>query len=850
LALRPDASGSVPATTRNVSFALPVGLLANPGAMPACSVARLISTDIDDEANSAGCPQDSQVGVAELILSRNGLTYRVFEPIYNMPAPGGEMVARLGFIADLYPVLVNARLRPDYGLTLSMEGAPTQIPLVAASTTLWGVPADASHDAERITPHEAVFGNGVPDTPTGKRSSTLTPVPFLVNPTQCEAPGEVEVSAVSYLHPEQPASKSVPLSPMTGCEFLDFSPKPRIDLAARQAGLPSGLEIELVLPQGGLEQPNLLADANLRKAVVRLPEGLAFNAAAAGGLGACSEARVGLVSTKPIRFEAAAPGCPGSSKIGEATIVTPALAEPLEGALYLASEDANPFGSPIAVYLVASGQGATLKLPIRFDLDPATGEITAVIEDVPPLPFSELSLRFKHGPRGVLRMPRDCGVYATRYELTSWAARQPLLGSSQLTVDRDCDRQGFRPSLSARTANPLAGAPSPFLLHLSRKDGEENVSALSLTLPPGLSASFADVPLCADALALAGTCPASSRVGSATIAAGSGPVPLSIPQVGGPPAPVYLAGPYKKAPFSFVVTVPVQAGPFDLGTVVTRAAIQIDPRRAQGTIRLDPLPQILEGIPIEYRDVSLRIDRPGFIRNPTSCEAMKLNGVASSEEGTTAPVSDRFQVSDCASLGFKPRLGLRFAGATARNGHPRMTMSLRPRPGEANLSRASVLLPRGALLDQSHLRDICAAARFAARRCPAGSIYGRARVWSPLLGKPLRGPVYLRESERRLPDLVADLDGQIHLVVVGHLGASNGRIRVGFAGLPDIPFSRVELAMKGARKGLLVNSEDLCVAPGRARVDFVGHNGRAHESHPRLRLASDLDGCRRPHLPQ
>ena len=368
-----------------------------------------------------------------------------------------------------------------------------------------------------------------------------------------------------------------------------------------------------------------------------------------------------------------------------------------------------------------------------------------------------------------------------------------------------------------------------------RDDGEQNLSRIQATLPPGLLARLAGVPLCSDAAAATGSCPPSSQVGATTVGAGPGTNPIYVPEPGKAPTAVYLAGPYKGAPYSLVVKVPAQAGPFDLGTVTVRNALNIDPGTTQVTAKSDPLPQILQGIPIAYRDVRVEVNRPGFTLNPTSCDPMKIDSTLTSIEGKTASPSARFQVAGCGELGFKPKLSIKLKGGTKRSDHPALTAVLKARKGDANIGRVSVALPHSEFLAQEHIRTVCTRVQFAAgagngAECPKGSIYGKASALTPLLDKPLRGPVYLRSSDNPLPDLVVALHGQVDFNLVGRIDSKNGGIRTTFGSVPDAPVSKFVLQMQGGRKGLLVNSTDLCAATNRAAVKLDAQNGKTADS--------------------
>ncbi len=809
------------ARTRDISIEMPPGLIGNPETMPKCAVEDLVNYR---------CPIASQIGVTTVALTQ----FPPFEePVYNMKPSSPDSPGEIGFVAIFYPITaeIGVRSDTDYGLDAKMVGISSQAPLISASTTLWGVPADPSHDSHRYQSSlDPLFCGGICG---GSNPSGTPKTAYMTNPTTCGNPLSVSFGFASYALPDRPSTGTAAMGSITGCDAVPFAPGAELSPTTTRAASASGLDATISLAQAGLTDPSGLGSSDLRKAVVTLPEGVTINPASADGLGSCSEEQIGLIpGSSPPRFDKADPTCPSSSKIGTVKIKTPLLEDPLEGSLYVAMQNDNPFHSLLAGYMVVKGSGITIKLAGSFELDPSTGRIVATFDNNPQQPFSRLEMHFKGGARGVLKMPESCGTYKTDYELTPWSGTAPVHGVSEFTIDEGCGTGGFAPGLSAGATHPVAGDASPFVLNVTREDGEQNVSGIGVTLPQGLLAKLKGVPLCPDSGASSGNCPVSTQVGSAKVAVGAGSLPLWVPQAGKPPAAIYLSGPYKGAPYSLVVTVPAQAGPFDLGTVVTRAGIYVDPVTAQVTVNADPLPQILQGIPVDYRRVHVAIDRSGFTVNPTSCEPMSIAARIASDAGAVVTPQNRFQVGDCASLGFRPNLKLRLYGKTHRSAHPKLRAVLSARKGDANIGKAVVTLPKTEFLENAHIRTICTRVQYAANSCPKGAIYGYAKAWSPLLDQPLQGPVYLRSSNHQLPDLVASLDGQIHIDLAGRIDSVHGRIRNTFWAVPDAPVSRFVLTMQGGKKGLLVNNTELCGAKPRAAVKFTGHNGKVSRSNP------------------
>jgi hypothetical protein len=404
------------------------------------------------------------------------------------------------------------------------------------------------------------------------------------------------------------------------------------------------------------------------------------------------------------------------------------------------------------------------------------------------------------------------------------------------------------PKLSAGTESPAAGKFSPLLFKLSREDGTQRLGKVEATLPAGLSAKLAGLGICSEAqIAKARSreapqkgaleqadpsCPPTSEVGIVNASAGAGPNPYQTQ------GHAYLAGPYKGAPISVVAIAPAVAGPFDLGTVVVQSAVYLDPATAQGRVVTDPLPTILHGVPIDLRSVSVLANRPNFTLNPTSCAEKSFGGAAISTLGQAAPLFQRFQVGGCASLPYKPKLSAKLFGSTHRGAHPRLQSIFTAKAGEANTSRISFALPKSEFIDQAHFRTICTRVQFAANQCPAGSVYGHVKAWSPLLDYPLEGPIYLRSSSHKLPDTVLALHGPAYQPLFfeadGRVDSVNGGLRVRFEAVPDAPLSKVLLNTQGAKKGLFQNSTNICKGTHRATLKLDAQSGKTHDTKPKL----------------
>jgi hypothetical protein len=841
-------SSGVSGHFRNAITHLPAGMISNFGATPSRCTPDQLATNLGQGV--VACPHDSQVGVAHVKSN-------LVEPVYAMVTPPG-VPAQFAFQVAGVLIPVNARLRPnDFGVDLVAPYTNTTLSLEHIRVTLWGVPADPSHDTSRP---ECLAGenghNGGPETcpiDAPRRA-------FIRLPTSCSGPLQWGMDLDSYEEPDVYHSRTATTPAQVGCNQLEFTPSIKAKPSTTVADSPSGLELNLHLPQN--EDPDGLAEAHLKDLKLRLPEGIVVNSASADGLEACSPSQIGLetpVGQLPARFNGDVPSCPNASKVGSVLVNTPAIDHKLPGTLYLASQGQNPFGSLLALYLVINDPptGVVIKVPIRADLDQNTGQLTTVVQESPQQPFEDLTIELDKGAHAPLRTPISCGRFTTTSQMTPWTAPegQDAHPSDTFEVSKGAGGKPcagsagevpFDPAFEAGTLEPKAGAFSPYSIKISRADGTQELGAIDIKLPQGLLASLRGIPYCSDG-ALASvprglgtgkaeiahpSCSLASQIGSVSAAVGAGPNPLNVHT-----GKAYWAGPYKGAPVSMAVIFPAVAGPFDLGNVVVRTGFYVDPETAQITARSDTLPHILGGIPLDLRSVRINLDRPNYGLNPTSCNPMSIEADLSSSLGATVHRSQRFQVGGCDNLSFKPKLALRLKGGTKRAKYPALTATLTfPKNLGANTAKASVALPRSEFLAQNHIGTICTRVQFAAHQCPPRSIYGYARAYSPILDYQLAGPVYLRSSTHKLPDLVADLNGQIEVAVVGRIDTDkHGGIRTTFHSVPDAPVSKFVLQMAGGKKGLLQNSTNLCNGPHRATAFFEAHNGMSVRLQPQVK---------------
>jgi hypothetical protein len=878
---------------KTVEATLPRGMVANPEATPKCTPT--LFAEVGSTPSSSACPPDTQVGYLNIDTGGAGQLTQAGEailnrvPIYSLEPPQG-VPADFAFKAaglvqgHIYGIPDPAQ---EYAIKSVTPNISNLIDVMGSEVTIWGVPGDPAHDKFRA----------FPDKSTGKSLGAAwgsAPIrPFLTNPMDCGVDnGGTLVRLESYSDPGNFTPVEEYGSPLNveGCDDPRFRFEPDISLqpTTRDAGAPTGLDVHLEVPQRNdeakeakdLYAPNgnvkAIPTPPIKKAVVTFPEGMTISPSAAQGLGSCSLEQVGLETDKPVT-------CPDSSQYGTLTIHTPILPanhQP-EGFVYVAKQNDNPFHNFISLYLVIQepDRGILIKIPGKVDLDSVTGQIKTTFDDLPQFPVSDMQMSLKGGLRAGLVNPSTCGKKTISAEFFTWQDPEtphPVNSSYDITQNPDgspCyqspSERPFDPQLSGGTLNNTAGSFSPLELRMTRTDEDQELSVVEGTAPPGLTASLRGVAECSDAQIAAAanpartgteeleapSCPASSQVGTVDAGAGVGQVLTYVK------GRVYLAGPYEGAPVSGVAIVPAVAGPFDLGTIVTRAPAYVDPQTAQLRLKTDPLPLIFKGVPVRVRDIRVHLDRPDFTLNPTNCEPMSLNGTLFSSEGKSKAASDRFQAADCGALGFKPHLSLRLKGPTGRGGHPALTAVLKARAGDANIAGAQVTLPHSEYLDQGHLNNICTRVLFAAKECPPASIYGYAKAITPLFDTPVQGPVYLRSNPaHKLPDLVAalrgpaslpvevDLQGRVDSAVLRNpRGEKVGRIRNTFEVVPDAPVTEFTLFMQGGKKGLLENSENLCTGTFRATAKFSAQNGKAITLRPALKATSCKGKGRKAH---
>ncbi len=821
---------------KDISVHLPPGVIGVPDAMPKCS---------DAEFGSIHCSPDSQVGVLEVLVGGEEITEEknlLGEiPVYNLvPHPGDPALlgANLTLLNSPIYFVFSPRTGGDYGLDEHTENiAHPAAALHIAHLEIWGVPADPIHREQRqprgcnqLTREHCLPG-AIATTPL---------VPFTINPTTC---GEELASSVDVLSYDREFTHGMTTFPATtGCDQLSFNPSLFAEPTASATDSASGIEIHLQVPQD--LSPATPSPSEIRMTTVTLPEGLSINANAADGKEACSDAQARFGTEEEAH-------CPENSKIGTLSISTPTLPGPLPGFVYLG--EPKP-GERYRLVLVANGFNVHVKLPGSVSPDPTTGQLTVSFRDLPQFPFSDFNMHFFGAERGTLATPTNCGTYPVDSTFTPWDSLLPEQTSVQYFLLNTGPEGGpcpsgprtFNPSFEAGVTDKTAGKHAPFVLKLTRADGDQNLSALNVTTPPGFSADLSGIPYCPEAAIaqledssysglaeqVSSACPAASQVGTVIASAGAGTHPLNVS------GKAYLAGPYKGAPLSFEVVIPAVSGPYDLGNVAVRSAVHINPTTAQVTATSDPFPQIIGGIPLRTRSIQLQLDRQDFALNPTNCNPFAVAATVFGDRGAQATRSTPFQVSNCRDLAYGPKLKLHLTGGLNRLGHPAIHARFTARPGEANSQTVSLSMPEGELLDNGHIGDVCTRVQFAKEACPSDSVIGVAEATTPLLGQPLSGKVYLRSSPRGLPNVVADLRGQIDIELVGRVDTvDGGRLRTTFEEIPDAPVSSFALNLAGGEKGLLQNEESLCGKPKPAIARMTGQNGKKASSKVSLNPA-------------
>jgi hypothetical protein len=826
---------------------LPVGLSVNPGATEQCPLAVFES----GAENCLTAFPGSKVGESEVTTSLAGVVTEPTPPltrvpVYNVVPIQGE-AARFGLELAGKEVFLRGDVAwaGDYheGFTIDVpESLPAGLGGLVLRNRL--VFEGISGDGTFLTTPSTCLGQAFPWGPAGHVYST-----WLRADSWEEK--EEEEAGKGYVFPQsaEPAFES-PIPPGAEpeeCGTIPYNPSLGVDPGTAATDSPAGATVAVDVPH--LLGAGTQDSSDTRTANVSLPVGMGLNPSAANGLQTCTDEQFGKGTKNPV-------ACPAAAKIGTVTIASAPLPEgPLTGNVYAGKQESRDpaSGNEYRIFVDAESPryGISVRLVGNVSANPQTGQLTTAFAENPQVPFSSFELDFDGGPRAVLSSPPVCASTASS-QFTPWSGNAAAMPSHPIVLTsapgggpcaKTLAERPFAPAFAAKPTGTKAGAFKPVSLHIARPDGQQELKGVDVTLAPGMTGKLAGIPYCSEAaLATAAanggaaeqatsSCPAESLVGSASVAAGTGPAPFHID------GKVFLSGPYRGAPLSLAVITPATAGPYDLGTVVVRVALFVDPVTAQIHAVSDPIPHVFGGAQLSIRSVDVNVDRRDFTLNPTSCGPLTTAGVLNGGGADPAnlaafsafPVSTPFQTTDCDALGFRPKLSTRLYGgkkSTKRAQHPKFRAVLVARPGDANIGRAAVTLPHSQFLDQSHIRTICTRVQLAAHDCPQAAIYGYARAKTPLLDDELAGPVYLLSSNHPLPDLLVDLRGQVNVQLHGVISTAKGRIKNVFYPVPDVPVSRFVLTMKGGKRGLLVNSRDLCARPSFSFMNFKAQNGK------------------------
>jgi hypothetical protein len=876
---------------KDIVTTLPAGLLGNPTALPTCSLSVLTGAH-------ASCSPDTQVGEARVESSQGK---ELLGPIYNVTPEVGQSAEFALELQGSETFLTAHLVRGAEGYAITVEdNGIVPIGVIEAELTFWGVPAESRFDWLRglrcSTPGNeplcGAFAGG------GKESSGAAPVPFLTMPTDCsvgsedavvrtdswERPGKIGVNG-AYSRQFKTADWQMP--GVTGCGALPFAPGIEVEPDTSLADEPVGLGVDLKVPQS--EEPGTLAAPEVRDAVVTLPEGMSISPGIVDGLQACNESGPeGINFTGPESEERGlnsewqlAPGhCPDASTVGTAEAITPLLSSPVRGHVYLArpgcggagqaactEEDALD-GNLYQLYLELGGTGelgaagVNIKVPGYTDANPATGQLTTKFLNDPQLPFSELKIHLNGGPRAPLDNPAACGEAVTASDLTPWSlpgiTSEGLAtpGTADETPSSHFDVQGcsnpqpFSPGFVAGTVSPRAGAFSTFTLNITRGDREQFIKGVQVHTPPGLLGMLSSVTLCQEPAADAGTCPESSLIGTTRVASGAGSHPFEIE------GKIYLTKGYGGAPFGLSIVTPAVAGPFNLGLVVVRARIGVDPNNSALTVTTDEagphaLPQIIFGVPLRLQRITVNIDRPGFMFNPTSCSAQQVTARLSGTGQAVAQVSSPFAASDCRSLAFKPSFAASTSGRTTRRFGASLDVHLtypkNAMGSEANIAKVKVELPKQLPARLDTLKEACLNETFTTNpsACPAASIVGIVKATTPVLPVQLTGPVYfVSHGGAEFPSLVVvlqgdgvrvDLEGETFISQKTNITSST------FKTVPDVPVESFQLYLPQGKYSALAANGNFCKIKGGLKMptEFVAQNGAVL----RQRTKIEVTGC-------
>jgi hypothetical protein len=824
---------------KDITVHLPAGLVGNPTAVPTCPAQLLAEVPSATGSVISLCPDAAQVGVAYVGISAAWITPT---PIYNMVPPPGA-ATQLGFEVANTIVLLDAYVRPgDHGIDIVSRNTETTLPLFKSDIIVWGDPSAPKHDYLRGTCLESNNGFIATGNNGLRCQSTLnTRKAFLRLPTSCSGESlAFGAEANTWLKQDEFLHASFDGPVLTGCDRVPFSPTIFTQPTSTAADSPTGVAVQLSMPQPS--NPEGLAEGDLKKAVVTLPEGMTLNPSSADGLQACGDAELKLDSNVPA-------SCPDASKVGTVLLHTPLLETPIEGFVWLRTQNSSdPMSGEmfrLVIELRDDRHGIDIKVPGAVQANPVTGRLTSTFDNAPQLPFQDMTLHFKSGARAPLTTPFSCQPQTTEADMYPWA-RPTTPVHTDMTFSLTSGPEGlpcqaarpFNPGFNAGVGSVQAGGFTPFLATFSRKDVDQSMQRVSVRMPKGLLGSLIGLPLCSEAQANAGTCDKASEIGSVTAGAGDGPTPFYV--TGGH---VYMTQSYEGAPFGLSVVVPAKAGPFDLGQVVVRAKVEVDIHTAQLTVTTDPLPQIVGGVPVNLRLVNVTINRPDFTYNPTNCNPSEVSGTMTGGQGAVASLSNHFQVTNCGALSFKPKFSVSTPGKTSRKTGAGLTAKLLyprgPQGTQANIAKVKVSLPKQLPSRLTTLQKACDAATFDTNpaACPATSRIGIAKANTPVLPVELTGPVYfVSHGGEAFPDLVVVLQGYgVTVNLVGTTFISKAGITsTTFKEVPDVPVGSFELKLPQGPNSALAANGNLCASKLVMPTIFIAQDGEEIKTNTKI----------------
>ena len=860
------------AATTHIRTDVAPGLATNPFAVERCSLEAfgggpLVSAGLY-EAPGAEC-EESEIGTQEATIYTGKYPTEGFGDVpvsgtvYDLVPAEGEHMANGARLAALYGVavklpkfLTEAELTKAFAEKGHPFGEPTEKVLIAKQwyshslikgSVEWGKEARGTdvgdfHDyfeieaaasppllRSRLT-FEGQNGNGA----------------FITNATSC--PGHLTttltLAGVGLFGPEEGkagtarSSFTTPIG-LTGCESLVFSPLFEFAPSTPTTEQPN----EFSATASEAHNPKVNDPSQVESASFTLPEGMTLNPSAAKELTACTEAQAHdeknaageQVFGEPFGVE-----CPAGSKIGTVSLEVPTLDEVVKGSVYLGAPNTGTItGPPYKIYVVANSEkyGISVRLLGETEPDPITGRVTTYFRNPPEQPFTSLTLKFERGVLAPVANPLLCGEAkgsAVFKPTSNPKAEHPDPFSFNVT-GCTATPPPFNPVQATANSNGNAGANTAFTFNLGRSDGEQYVGSDKTTLPPGLIGKLLPAKeRCSSAAAESETvaCPASSQIGTATVQAGSGGAPFTFS------GPVFLTDSVKGAPYGLSVKVPAVAGPFNLGTVVTVATINVNPSTAQVIVE-STLPKIRSGIPLRIRNISVAVNKSGFMINPTSCEKLAtsstVGGYATLSPGgatASASLSTPFQVGNCNALKFKPKFTAGTSAKTSRANGASLKTTLTMPSGQSNIKSVKVQLPKQLPSRLTTLQKACSEAAFAASpsSCPAASFVGTATVNSPTDPEPLKGPAILvSHGGAKFPDLdlVVEDPNHLRVILVGNTDIKNGITTTTFASTPDVPVSKVTVSLPTGPHSALGAYGNLCAKPLVMPTTITPQNGGA-----------------------